>query len=101
MRGTHATSSRPLVEEIVDLAGGFGADPRYFGEIGDSGALDRLERPEMAEQGALAGRADAGDLLQAGLADIAPSPCAVRPDGEPVRLVAQPLHEIEQRVARL
>src|SRR6266849_2338925 len=101
MRGAHATSHRPLVEEIVDLAGGLGADPRHLGEVGGGGTLDRLERPEVAEQRTLAGRPDAGDLLQTRFADIAPSPCAVRPDGEPVRLVAQPLNEIQQRVAWL
>src|SRR5713226_4451934 len=87
MRGAHATSHRPLVEEIVDLAGGLGADSRHLGEVGGGGTLDRLERPEVTEQRTLAGRPDAGDLLQTRLADIAPSPCAVRPDGEPVRLV--------------
>src|SRR5438046_2481786 len=101
MRDTHATSSRPLVEKVIDLAGGLGADPRHLGEIGESGTLDRLERPKVTKQRALAGRPDAGDLLQTRLADIAPSPRAVRPDGEPVRLVAQPLDEIQQRVARL
>ena len=45
----------------------------------------------MAQQRALAGRADAGDFLQAGLADVLLAPRAVRADRETVRLVAQPL----------
>src|SRR5258707_6369774 len=92
---------RPLVEEVVDLARGLGADAGYLGEIGQRRALDRLERAEMVEQGALAGRADARDLLQSRLADVAAAPDAVRADREAMRLVAQPLDEIERRIARL
>src|SRR5260221_4023986 len=92
---------RPLVEEVVDLGGGLGADPGPLGEIGRRRALDRLERAEMVEQGAFGGRADAGDLLQPRLADVAAAPDAVRADREAMRLVAQPLDEIERRIARL
>src|SRR5260370_20651831 len=92
---------RPLVEEVVDVGRGLGADPGYVGEIGQRGALDRLERAEMVEQGALAGRADPRDLLQPRLADVAAAPDAVRADREAMRLVAQPLDEIERRIARL
>src|SRR5260370_31643503 len=92
---------RPLVEEVVDVGRGLGADPGYVGEIGQRRALDRLERAEMVEQGALAGRADARDLLQSRLADVAAAPDAVRADREAMRLVAQPLDEIERRIARL
>ena len=42
----------------------------------------------MAQQRALAGRPDAGDLLQAGLADVAAAALAVGADGEPMRFVA-------------
>src|SRR5262249_54523822 len=92
---------RPLVEEFLVLARGFGADPGHLGEIGQRRALDRLERAEMVEQGALASRADARDLLQSRLADVAAAPDAVRADREAMRLVAQPLDEIERRIARL
>src|SRR5215831_7357265 len=54
---------RTLVKEVVDLARGLRADPRHFGEIGRRGALDRLQRPEMMEQGTLASRTDSGDFL--------------------------------------
>src|SRR5262249_4864620 len=92
---------RPLMEEVVDLARGLGADPGHLGEIGQRRALDGLERAEMVEQGALAGRADARDLLQSRLADVAAAPDAGPRDGEAMRLVAQPLDEIERRIARL
>src|SRR5262249_51560012 len=54
----------------------------------------------MAQQGALARRADAGNLLQAGLAQVALAPGAVRADREAVRLVAQALQEIQHRITR-
>src|SRR5499427_1305983 len=92
---------RALVKEVVDLARGLGADPGHLGEIGQRRALDRLERTEMVEQRAFAGRADAGDFLQSRLANIAAAPEAVRADGETMRLVAQPLDEIKCGIARL
>ena len=52
------------------------------------------------EQRALAGRPDAGDLLQARLANIAPAPDAVRADRKSMCLVTQALHEIEHGIAR-
>src|SRR4051812_31553496 len=54
----------PLVEKIVDLLRRLRTHARHLFEIGGGGALDRLERSEMLEQRALAGRADAGDFLQ-------------------------------------
>src|SRR5256886_5469956 len=92
---------RPLVEEVVDLARGLGADPGHLGKISQRRALDRLERAEMVEQGALAGRADARDLLQSRLADVTAAPDAVRADREAMRLVAPPFDGIERRIARL
>src|SRR5260370_19281441 len=91
---------RPLVEEVVDLARGLGADPGHLGEIGQRRALDRLERAEMVEQGALAGRADARDLLQPRLADVAAAPAAVQTGRETMRPVAQPLRANERRIPR-
>ena len=49
-------------------ARGLGIDTGHPREIAERGALDLLERAEMAQQRALARRADAGDFLQAGLA---------------------------------
>ena len=48
--------------------------PATLLKIGDRGALDRLQRAEVLQQRALAGRADAGDFLQAGLADVLLAP---------------------------
>src|SRR5262249_10951411 len=92
---------RALVEEVVDLARGLGADPGHLGEIGQRRALDRLERTEMVEQRAFAGRADAGDFLQPRLADIPAAPEAGRADGGTVRLAAQPLDGIKSRISQL
>src|SRR5437588_712654 len=96
--GRCAALWRPLMKEIVDLTRGVGADPRNLGEVGKGGALDRLQRAKMMQQCALPRRPDAGNFLQARLADIAFAARAMRADGEAVGLVAQPLDEIEQRI---
>src|SRR6187455_538417 len=90
-----------FMKEIIDLAGGFFVDAGNVFKVRHRRPLDRLQGAEVAEQRAFAHRADAGDLLQAGLADVLLALLAVRADGEAMRLVAQPLHEIEHRVARL
>src|SRR5256885_15611232 len=88
------------MEEIIDLARRFGVDSGYMFQIRDGGALDRLERAEVTQQRALAGRPDAGDFLQAGFTDVLLALLAMRADGEAVRLVAQALNEIENGIAR-
>ena len=64
------------------------------------GALDRLDGAEVVQERALAGRADAGDLVERVLHHLALALRPVRADGEAVRLVAQALDEVERRVAR-
>src|SRR5580700_6215459 len=91
---------RPLVEELVNPPRRFGADAFDLHQVGDRGALDGFERAEMMQQRAFARRSDAGDLLQAGLAHIARPARPVRTDGETMGFIAQPLDEIEHRVAR-
>src|SRR5262245_41046593 len=94
-------SRRAFVEEIVDLAGGLGADAGNLRKVGDGRPLDRLQGSEMMQQRALAGRTDAGNLLQSGLADVPSPPHAMGADRKTMRLVAQALDEIEHGVARL
>src|ERR1700685_528666 len=91
---------RPLVEELVNPPRRFGADAFDLHQVGDRGALDGFERAEVMQQRAFARRSDAGALLKAGLAHIARPAGAMRADGEAMGLVAQPLDEIEHRVAR-
>src|SRR5436305_10694489 len=76
-----------FVEEIIDLARGFGIDSGHMFQIGNGGALDRLERAEVTQQRALARRTDAGDFLQSGFADVLLALLAVRADREAMRLV--------------
>src|SRR4051812_27043870 len=61
---------RLRVEKLEDLAGAFGADARNLAEVGDRGALDFLQRSKVMQQRAFARRPDAGDFLQASLADV-------------------------------
>src|SRR5207244_4405126 len=65
-----ALPARRLVEEIVDLAGGFFVDARHLRKIVQRGALDGLQGAEVMQQRTLARRPDAGDFLQACLADV-------------------------------
>src|SRR4051812_25854475 len=82
--GDGRLSARRLVEEIVDLAGGLVVDARHLRQIGKRGALDSFQRAEMMQQRALPRRADAGNFLQARLANVLLPARAVRPDGEAV-----------------
>src|ERR1043166_940587 len=100
-RVEEAGSCRRSVKEVVDPAGGFRADAGDLLQVGNRRALDRLERAEVTQQRAFAGRTDAGDLLKPGFAQVAPAPLAMGADRKPVRLVAQPFDEIEHRIARL
>src|SRR4029078_12799483 len=75
-------------------------NPRHMFQVGNRGPFNCLQRAEVPQQRALASRADAGDFLQARLADVLLALLAVRSDREAMRLVAQPLHEVKNRVAR-
>src|SRR5262249_6389031 len=88
------------MEEVIDPAGGFRTDAGNLLQVGDRCPLDRLEGAEVPQQRAFAGRAYAGDFLEAGFAQVAPTPLPVRADCKAMRLVAQPLDEIEHRIAR-
>src|SRR5215510_2912124 len=94
-------STGTFVKKVVNFSCCLGAHAGNFSEIGRGSALNRLERPEVLQEGALAGRPDAWDFLQAGLAQVLLAAGAMRADRKPMRLVAQPLDEIEHRVARL
>src|ERR1700733_10571908 len=87
-------SAPGFVKKVINPSCGFGADAWNLAQIGNRGPLDRLEGAEMAQKRPFAGGSDAGDLLQPGFADVAAAALAVRPDGEPVRFVAQALDEI-------
>ena len=90
----------PLVEKVIDELGGRGIDARNLFEIGEAGARNRLGRPERMQQGALARRPDPADLVERALGEVLLAAGAVGADGEAMRLVAQPLHEIKRRIAR-
>src|SRR5580692_2600214 len=91
---------RPLVKKFVNPPRRFGTDAFDLHQVGDRGALDGFERAEVVQQRAFARRSDAGDLLQARFAHIAGATRPVRADGKTMGLIAQPLDEIEHRIAR-
>src|SRR4051812_49009849 len=60
-----ADTSRGLfVKKVVNFARSLRADAGDLGEIAGRGAFDGLERAEVLQQRALAGRANAGNFLQ-------------------------------------
>src|SRR3954454_23668563 len=89
------------MEKLENPSRAFGADPRHLAEVGDRSPLDLLQGSEMMQQRALTRRPDPGDFLQACLADILLAQLAVRADHKTMRLVAQPLDEIQHGIARL
>src|SRR6266850_6373289 len=97
----NSSLSRLRVEKLENLARAFGADAGNLAEVGDRGPLDFLQGSEMMQQGAFARRSDAGNFLQTRLADVLLAQLAVRADHKAMRLVAQPLDEIQHGVARL
>ena len=66
-------------------------------EILERGVADRPRRAEMHQQGALAARADAGDLVERAGGEALGALRPVGADREAVGLVAQPLEVEEQR----
>src|ERR1700724_2057108 len=98
--GQRVALTRGFVKKVINPSCSFGADTRNLAQIGDRGPLDGLQGTEMAQQGPLARRPDAGNLLKPGFADVPAAALPVRPDGKPMGLVAQALHEIEHRIAR-
>src|SRR6188472_850079 len=85
----------------IDAAGQRTADALDVFEIGDAGTAHPLGRSEGAQQGFLAFRPNAGHLVRRVGRHALEAPGAMGADGEAVRLVAQPLDEIEHRLARL
>src|SRR5690625_129696 len=65
-------------------------------QFGKGRAAHGLGAAEMFEQPALAGRADAGDLVERRRADRFCALLPMRADGEAVSLVAEALDEIER-----
>ena len=87
------------MEEVVDGPRGRGVDARRLRQVLERRALDGLDGAEMVQQRALAGRPDAGDLVERVLDHLALAPGPMAADGEAVGLVAQALHEVERRIA--
>src|SRR6516165_10505090 len=90
----------PLVKKFVNPPRRLGADAFDLNQVSHRSALDRFQSAEVMQQCALARRPDTGNLLQPGLAQILGPPRTVRADGEAMGLIAQPLDEIEHRIAR-
>ena len=89
------TSTCALVEVGVDEFRHRLGDAVDRLQILDAGHRHRLGGAEMAQQRPLARRADAGDLVERICVDLLGALGPVGADGEPVRLVAQALDELQ------
>src|ERR1041384_4189510 len=89
-----------LVKEFIYLSRGLRINSRYLGKIRQARPFDGFHSAKMAKQGAFARGPDPRDFLKSGFADAFLAPNTMRADGEPVGLVAQPLDEIQRRIAR-
>src|SRR3954454_11153378 len=88
------------MEIVVNEPCGSGIDPRHLFEIGERRARNRLGGAETLQQRAISRRPDTPDLVERALGEFTCASCTMRADGEPMRLVAQALGEIERRIAR-
>src|SRR5215831_7050464 len=92
--------SRRLVEEFIYLPRSLCINSRHLGKVRQACPLDCFHSAKMTEQRPLAGGTDPGNFLESRLADVLLAARAMRTDGKSVGLIAQPLDEIKQRVAR-
>src|SRR5690606_13804872 len=89
----------PLVEVIINGARhGFG-NTVYLHKVFHRSPAHGLRRTKMQEQSALARGAHADDLVERAFHHLLLAPGPMRTDGEAMRLVTQPLDEIEHRIA--
>src|SRR5438105_5819100 len=92
--------SATFVEKIIDQPCGCCVYSRDFREIGEGRAGNRLGGAESVEQGPLARRADPLDFVERAFGELLFAARPMGSDRETMRLVAQPLHEIQRRIAR-
>src|SRR5579863_3002756 len=85
---------------VIDLLRDSFANPADALDFGKPGAGNGAGRAEMVQQGLLAASADPGDFVKRRAPKRFGVPGAIRADRETVRFVAQPLQEIEHRIAR-
>src|SRR5437660_9050587 len=92
--------SATFVKKIIDQPCGCCVYSRDFREIGQGRARNRLGGAESVEEGPLARRADPLDFVERALGELLFAARPMGSDRESMRLVAQPLHEIERRISR-
>src|SRR5262245_58834499 len=91
----NACTSLAPVEVVVDQLRRGVRNPRHRRQVGEGRPAHRLGRAEVLKQRPLSRRPDPVDLIEWIADDILLAPRPMRPDREPVRLVAQPLDIVE------
>src|ERR1019366_1237962 len=84
----------------VNPAGDFLVDARCRLQVAEARHLHAAGRAEMVQQCSFAGRADPLNLVQFTLPDGLRTARPMRGDGETMRLVADALQEVQDRIAR-
>src|SRR6185437_13551450 len=88
-----------LVEEVVDQLRCRRVEARRLFEVGEARLGDVPGGAESEQERPLAGRADAGDLVERAFHEFLLAPRAMGSDGEAVRFVAQALNEEQGWIA--
>src|SRR4029079_4159825 len=83
------------VDRILDRHRGAGTDAGHLGDLADLGRPELLQRAEVLDQRPPAYLTEAGDVVEHALHHRLGTTRPVVRDGEPVRLVAHPLQEVE------
>src|SRR5919106_1967994 len=89
--GQHALSGQVSLDPLGEGA----ADPRRGGNIVGRGLADATDAAEPLEQRLLPARTDTLDLVELAAQRLAAAHLAVVGDREPMRLVADALHEVQ------
>src|SRR4051794_9891189 len=93
--GDSLTSAGAHGHRILDRGRRPGADPGHLGDVLDLGLAQPLERAEVLEQGLATDLAEAGYVVEDALDHRLGASGPVVGDREPVRLVADPLEQVE------
>src|SRR5258708_2807928 len=86
-------------QEGVQLAGEFFAEAGGFGDLLRGGGAEFVERTEVREQRDAADRTEAGKIVENAFLDLPRAEIRVVGVGEAVRLIAQPLQQVQPPVA--
>src|SRR5207249_11118360 len=84
------------VQVVVDAGGEVGADAGHLGDLLGGGSLEVASGSEVFDEGGPAGGTDTWQRVEDTLGHALAAPPPLVPKGEAVRLVADPLEQVER-----